>query len=122
MPQIKNVESNKPVYFIKSLQTDVISFSSSRLDKDDAYALRNIPNQTCACCGKGMINEQDYNNLKAKDFEGPASQVLKKLKPFHKNMKKVPKTVYNLLKRTANKYPMYDLQTIIAQRFYYHQV
>ena len=103
-----------------NLTTDVVSFSSNRLDKDDAYALRNIPNQTCACCGKGLINEQEFNNLKSKDYEGPAGQVLKKLKPFYKDMRPTTKTVYNLLKRTANKYPMDDLQTLINRRFTYH--
>ena len=99
---------------------DTISFSSAKVNKDDAFMLRNIKHLPCACCGKDMINEKDYVSLKSKDFQGPASQVLKKLRPYYKNMRQTEKTVYNILKRTSPKYPDADLNTLINKRLYYH--
>lgn len=104
----------------KGIESDTVSFGSAKVDKEDAFNLRNIPNLTCACCGKKMINERDFAKLKAKDYEGPAQQVLKKLNPYSKDMRPTEKTVYNLLKRAANKDPNADLHTLINKRYYYH--
>lgn len=106
--------------FLKYDFKDTISFSSAKVNKDDAFMLRNIKHLPCACCGKDMINEKNYAALKSKDFQGPASQVLKKLRPFYKNMRQTEKTVYNILKRTSSKYPDADLNTLINKRLYYH--
>lgn len=109
----------KPVY-TKSLSKDIVSFSSSDVDKEDAYNLRNIPDQVCSCCGKKMINEGKFKELKSKHYQGPAAPVLKKIKPFVKEMRPVEKTVYNLLKRTSLNHPNDDLNTLINKRYYYH--
>ncbi len=105
---------------VNNLSKDVVSFSSSDVDKEDAYNLRNIPDQVCSCCGKKMINEGKFKELKSKHYQGPAAPVLKKLKPFAKEMRPVEKTVYNLLKRTSLNHPNDDLNTLINKRYYYH--
>lgn len=119
---IKKVNSDR-VYSIplsKGIGADSICFKSANVDKEDAFALRNIKDLPCACCGEKMINEKDYSQFKAKDFEGPAIPVLKKLKPYTKYMRPTEKTVYNLLCRAARKDPQADLQTLIAKRYYFH--
>lgn len=114
---------NTSVYsvpLLKGTQRDIVTFGSANVDKEDAFNLRNIPNLPCACCGKKMINEKDFSDLKSKDYQGNAQMVLKKLKPYSKDMRPVEKTVYNLLKRAANKDPHADLNTLINKRYYYH--
>ena len=118
----KNCIQENIVYSTLSykLQKDTISFGSANVDKEDAFNLRNIQNLPCACCGKKMINEKEYAKFKSKDFQGPATPVLKKLKPYVPYMRSTEKTVYNLLKRAANKDPNADLNTLLKKRYYYH--
>ena len=99
---------------------DTVSFKSANVDKEDDYNLRNIKDLTCACCRKKMIPEADFEKLKARDFEGPAVNVLKKLKPYYKKMRPTEKTVYNLLCRASRKDPHADLNTLIQKRYFYH--
>ena len=106
--------------FNKGLSTDVVSFSSVDVDKEDAYNLKNIPNLPCACCGKRMINEDLARKYTSKVFETPAISALKSLKPLSKDFRATEKTVYNLLKRSANKHPYEDLNTLLNRRYYYH--
>ena len=103
-----------------SAKPDTVSFKSANVDKEDAYNLRNIKDLTCACCRKKMIPEADFEKLKARDFEGPAVNVLKKLKPYYKKMRPTEKTVYNLLCRASRKDPQADLNTLIRKRYFYH--
>lgn len=104
----------------KGIAVDCVNFGSANVDKEDAYNLRNIPNLTCACCGKKMINESEFTTLKAKDYEGSAMQVLKKLQKYEKLMRPTEKTVFHLLKRSAAKDPDADLHKLIEKRFLYH--
>lgn len=99
---------------------DIVSFSSANVDRILAEKLRNIKNLTCACCGDRMLNEKIFNEFKAKDFEGPALHSLKKLQPYERYMKKLEKSVFRILKKTAAKFPSDDLETIISKRYYYH--
>lgn len=97
-----------------------VSFGAIDVDKEDALNLKNMPNQICACCGKQTLPESEYNSLTKKDFEGSAGHVLKKLQKYSKYMRNPEKTVFNLLKRTSNKYPDADLQELLQKRYNFH--
>ena len=102
-----------------ALQADVVSFGAIKVNKEDAHNLKNIKDLPCAGCGKMMITEEEFEKFKTKDFDGQANKVLKNLKPYSKKMRRTEKTIYNLLCRTAKKYPDADLQTLLQKRFYF---
>lgn len=106
--------------FNKAIANDVVSFSSINVDKEDAHNLRNIPGLPCACCGKTMINEDMAKSYTSRYFQGPATFVLKKLRPLAKDFRPTEKTVYNLLKRISQKQPYDDLNKLLNGKYYYH--
>jgi hypothetical protein len=113
-------EYKKNLVIQPALQTDVVSFGAIKVNKEDAHNLKNIKDLPCAGCGKMMITEEEFEKFKTKDFDGQANKVLKNLKPYSKKMRRTEKTIYNLLCRTAKKYPDADLQTLLQKRFYFH--
>lgn len=120
MPKKINTVSIYSMPLTKGIALDTVSFGSANVDKEDAYNLRNIPNLTCACCGKKMMNESEFAAMKSKDYEGPAVQVLKKLQKYEKVMRPTEKTIFHLLKRSAAKDPNADLHRLMEKRYLYH--
>lgn len=99
---------------------DTVSFGVSRLDRNYETVFTNIPHNICARCGNEMVSENFFNKEYFKDYEIPASSLIKKLKPMETQMHRVERKVFRTLEKLARKNKEMTLRELFNRKYYLH--
>lgn len=102
------------------LQFDTVSFGVSRKQRNYETVLTNIPKLPCACCGKVVIPENVFEKPLLKNYNIPATEVLKVLKKYETQMQKPEREVFRRLEKMSKKYPDLTLSQLFNKKRYYH--